>query len=88
MYTFSFTVGSIIPKSVKCIHSATKSRLDDSRVLGSVALQFRVGDSTHRLHSSSFLGAPYRILNMNHKKELLWSLWVGIWDAGSYIKHQ
>ena len=23
-----------------------------------------------------FLGLPYRILNMNHKKELLWSLWV------------
>ena len=31
---------------------------------------------THRLHSSSFLGSPYRILNMNPKKELLWSLWV------------
>ena len=31
---------------------------------------------TNRLHSSSFLGSPYRILNMNHKKELLWSLWV------------
>ena len=24
MYTFSFIVGHIIPKSVKCIHSATK----------------------------------------------------------------
>ena len=24
VYTFSFKVGSIIPKSVKCIHSATK----------------------------------------------------------------
>ena len=31
---------------------------------------------THRLLSSSFLGLPYRILNMNHKKELLRSLWV------------
>ena len=31
---------------------------------------------THRLQSSSFLGLPYRILNMNPKKELLWSLWV------------
>ena len=30
---------------------------------------------THRLHSSSFLGLPYRILNANHKKEPLWSLW-------------
>ena len=27
--------------------------------------------STHRLHCSSFLGVPYRILNMNHTKELL-----------------
>ena len=26
------------------------------------------------LHSSSCLGLPYRIHNMNHKKELLWSL--------------
>ena len=35
---------------------------------------------THRLQSSSFL--PYRILNINHRMELLWSLlggsWVGI----------
>ena len=32
---------------------------------------------THRLLRSSFLGLPYRILNTNHKKELLRSLWVG-----------
>ena len=32
--------------------------------------------TTHRLHSSSFLGLPYRILNMNIKQELQWSLWV------------
>ena len=31
---------------------------------------------THRLKSSSFGGLPYRILDMNHKKELLWRLWV------------
>ena len=40
---------------------------------------------THRLHSSSFLGLPYRILYMNPKKELLWSLWVGlklVWASG------
>ena len=32
--------------------------------------------NTHRLHSSSFLGLPYRVLNINmsDKKELLWSL--------------
>ena len=32
--------------------------------------------STHRLLSSSFLGLPYRILNINHNKELLRGLWV------------
>ena len=32
---------------------------------------------THSLHSSSFLGLPYRILDINHKKELLWSLIMG-----------
>ena len=31
---------------------------------------------THRPHSSCFLGFPYRILNMNPKKELLWGPWV------------
>ena len=31
---------------------------------------------TYRLPSSSFLGLPYRILHINHKKELLRSLWV------------
>ena len=31
---------------------------------------------TYRLHSSSFLGIPYRILTMNPKNELQWSLWV------------
>ena len=30
----------------------------------------------YRLHSSSVLGLPYRIPNMKHKRELLWSLWV------------
>ena len=29
--------------------------------------------STHRLRCSSFLGLPYRILSVNHEKELLWS---------------
>ena len=32
--------------------------------------------STHRPLSSSVLGLPYRILNMNHTKELLRGLWV------------
>ena len=37
-------------------------------------------DLNHRLPIGSkvvpFLGLPCRILNLNHKKELLWSLWV------------
>ena len=33
---------------------------------------------THRPLSSSFWGLPYRILNINHKKELLRGLWVGL----------
>ena len=33
---------------------------------------------THRLHGSSFWGLPYRVLDLNHKMELLWSLWVGL----------
>ena len=31
---------------------------------------------THRPLSSSFLGLPYRLLNIRHKKELLRGLWV------------
>ena len=31
VYTFSLTVGNIIPKSVKCIHSATKYCLSGTR---------------------------------------------------------
>ena len=38
--------------------------------------------STHRLLSSSFLGLPYRILNMKQKQELLRSLWVYIGFRG------
>ena len=46
-----------------------------SRVSGFRAFVFiRVGGFTHRPQSSSFLGLPYRILNMSHKKELLWGL--------------
>ena len=34
------------------------------------------GELTQGPLSSSFLGLPYRILNVNHKKELLRGLWV------------
>ena len=37
---------------------------------------------THRPLSSSLLGLPYRILHINHKKELLRGLWVDpIWTV-------
>ena len=35
-------------------------------------------ETTHRPLSSSFLGSPSRILNINHKKELLRGLWVSL----------
>ena len=37
---------------------------------------------THRPPSSSFLGLPYRILNIDHKKELLRGLWVRLGFPG------
>ena len=39
---------------------------------------------THGLHSTSFLGFPYRILNINHKKELLRGPWVGFSVAQAF----
>ena len=38
--------------------------------------------ATHRPLSSSFWGLPYRILNINHKEELLRGLWVGFRGQG------
>ena len=35
---------------------------------------FKILGLTYSLHSSSFFGLPYRILDINPKKELLWSL--------------
>ena len=40
------------------------------------------GMLTHRPLSSSFLGLPYRILNIIHKKEPLRGLWVGFSSSG------
>ena len=42
--------------------------------LGFRVQRFRGVGFTHRLQSSSFLGLPSHILNINHKKELQWSL--------------
>ena len=41
---------------------------------------------THTLHSNSFWGLSYRILNMNPKKEVLCSLWVVV-GAGFAAQH-
>ena len=41
---------------------------------------------THRLHSSSFLGFVFRILQGNPKKELLWSLWVVCVPSGLKLR--
>ena len=42
---------------------------------------------TQRLHSSSFLGLPYRILYMSPKKELLWSLRVRFIVEARKLEH-
>ena len=42
------------------------------------ALEREVAVPTHRPLSSSFLGLPYRFVNINHKKELLRGLWVSL----------
>ena len=44
-----------------------------------------MGSLTHRPQSRSFLGLPYRVLNMNPKKELLRGLWVGRELRGSML---
>ena len=45
-----------------------------AKTLGPAALAPLLYDSTQRPQSSSFLGLPFRILNVNPKKELLWGL--------------
>ena len=41
---------------------------------------------THRPLSSSLLGLLYKILNINHKKELLRGLWVDVlWFPDSLV---
>ena len=54
--------------------------------LANVVLRIGVhGFHSHRLHSSSFLGLPYRILYMNPQKELLWNLWVATPESGTLV---
>ena len=59
--------------SAQCCGCKTRKAYG-AAVLGSLRW-FGLGvESTQRLHSSSFLGLPYRILYTDSKKELLWSL--------------
>ena len=44
--------------------------------VGVAAQEYSEHRFTHRPQSSSVLGLPSRIKNMNPKKELLWGLWV------------
>ena len=53
-------------------HDDTQSKVENES--GSSFLTLPIG---HRPLSSSFLGLPHRILNINHNKELLRGLWVG-----------
>ena len=45
VYTFSFIVGNIIARSVKCIHSATKSKERGEGFAGYRGLDFEVQSS-------------------------------------------
>ena len=47
-----------------------------SLTLSTLALSLAASRSTHRPRSSSFLGLPYRMQNINHKKEPLRGLWL------------
>ena len=54
MYTFSFIVGDIIPKSVKCIHSATKSSSSPSRGLEMQLHESRIRWQSAMLQQTGF----------------------------------
>ena len=58
---------------------------DNSRMKLNLSTARHVIGFTHRPRSSSFLGLPYRILNLNHKKELLRGLWVELKRSNSHI---
>ena len=55
---------------------ARKAGVQRSDLTTQIPKRFLLLAFTHRPQSSSFLGLPYIILNMNPKKELLWGLWV------------
>ena len=62
-------------------HKATIKGLRYPYIMNTTQLFLSGG--THRLLGSSFLGLPYRILYINHRKELLRSLWVVLREEGS-----
>ena len=57
-----------------CMLYFSEMELRSERIGFTVFFLFLV-QFTQRLHSSSFLGLPYKILNINHENEPLWSLW-------------
>ena len=66
---------SKVPQSLKgCVSSEIKQPTGRQR--NSISTEVSPIKPTHVPLSSSFLGLPYRILNMNPKKELLRGLWV------------
>ena len=65
-----FAVGAGLTSEATLEHQDVGVRIIGCEVSGRICNLV----STHRLHSSSFLGLPCRVLNMNPKKELLWSL--------------
>ena len=68
----------LVLDSVSCLVCTSLPVSDFAIVLSSLLNDSLLSKeaSTHRPHSSSCLGLPYRILHMNPKRELLWSPWV------------
>ena len=60
--------------------AVTKPQTLKSKVLHRKCLGYgshsKIEEVAQRPQSSSFWGLPFRILNMNLQKELLWGLWV------------
>ena len=76
VYTFPFIVGSIIPKSVKCIHSATKLTLNLICQASGTALEFRI-----RL---------FRVWDLRFRITLRllrgsWAFWGRVWAFGAKV---
>ena len=72
--------GSIGPKNPVCGYRLVAAFVPSSRLTS--ALWFV--EASHRPLSSSLLGLPYRVLKMNHKKELLRGLWVAMSKEGGF----